>query len=127
MAGKRKGSWQPNPLYHPEIERRERDMELMHGFRFLARPQFIWVEDEPGGDAGRPLSLTDSQIRDGQALLKNKLQDEPGVFVTKGAAIQWLRKPKQGLRINPTISDTTVRRHIVDPLVPKRRKKRQTK
>jgi hypothetical protein len=123
------GSWQRNPFYNPEWERRRLAEELWTGRRsHLPQEPLVWVA-VPQGKAGRRPSLTADQIKRGRSLLRKRLRKGPHELAFKAEAVQWLRKPEQGLRIAPLISDRTVDRFIVNPLwrPPKKRKQKRTK
>jgi hypothetical protein len=121
------GHWEPNLFYNPERERHRLVEEAWTGRRSqLPQEPLIWVAT-PQGKAGRRPSLTAGQVRRGKALLRKQLRNGPHAFASKIAAVQWLRKPEQGLRIAPGISDKTVVRHIVNPVWSKKRKQKRTK
>ena len=106
---KKKGSWQRNPLYSPELERRAREEELLRGWSMLHREPLVWIEDDVAGAGGRPPALTRDQIKAGIELLRARPP-----FATKTAAIHWLRHQDQKLQIDERIHDKAVSRHIVD-------------
>jgi hypothetical protein len=61
-----KGSWQPNPLYHPDLERRAQRDVLWQGWTLLPRNEpLVWVEDDtaPKSRPGPKPSLTDEQAK----------------------------------------------------------------
>jgi hypothetical protein len=108
-------SWERNLFFNPERERQRLAEELWSGRRSqLPQEPLVWVAAPaaPQDDGGRPLSLTADQVERGQSLLR----DGPHQFMSKVAAVQWLRRPEQGLHIDRRISDRTVDRRIVTPV-----------
>jgi len=104
-----------SPAWQDVIERVKNAPPTTQGLRELIqklKEQYTKDHEPPPrkrNPGGRPLRLTQEQIKQGRAKLKSR----PDLVAKPKAAMKWLRDE---LDLPSSVDDSTLRRHIINPI-----------